>query len=60
MPETWDDKFEYLNASRPLCHNEDYWQFLVHEVWRLNEKSRRVVDFGCGFGRVAMLAWPQL
>ncbi len=36
MREAWDDQFERLSKTRDLYHNEDYWRFLVREVWRLD------------------------
>ncbi|HEY1753427.1 MAG TPA: class I SAM-dependent methyltransferase [Caulobacteraceae bacterium] len=60
MTETWDDKFAYLAESRRMLHNEDYWRFLVRDVWRLTEAPVRIVDFGCGFGWGAMWLLPLL
>ncbi len=60
MTETWDDKFEFLRATRPTYHNEDYWRFLVREVWRIGDQPRRVVDFGCGFGWIGLFMMPML
>lgn len=60
MPENWDDQYELLSATRPQYHNEDYWRFLVREVWRLDDRPRRVVDFGCGYGWVGLFLMPML
>lgn len=60
MPEKWDDKFDYLNASRSLYHNQDYWQFLVRDVWRIDRRPCSIVDFGCGFGWAGLLLMPML
>ncbi|MGC1343468.1 MAG: methyltransferase domain-containing protein [Candidatus Binataceae bacterium] len=60
MAEKWDDKFDYLSASRGLYHNQDYWQFLVREVWRIDRRPLRVVDFGCGFGWAGVILMPML
>ena len=60
MSERWDDKYEYLRDSRRLYHNEDYWEFLVDRVWRLTDRPRRVVDFGCGYGRTGLALLPLL
>jgi ubiquinone/menaquinone biosynthesis C-methylase UbiE len=60
MAENWDDKFDYLTNSRSLYHNEDYWRFLVREVWRINDRPRHIVDFGCGFGWGGLFLMPLL
>lgn len=60
MAEKWDDKFDYLNATRSLYHNEDYWQFLVRDVWRVDKRPCSIVDFGCGFGWGGLLLMPML
>jgi len=60
MAETWDDKYALLSATRPLYHNEDYWRFLVREVWRIDDRPRSVADFGCGFGWLGLFLLPML
>jgi SAM-dependent methyltransferase len=56
----WDDKADLLSATRPLYHNEDYWRFLVREVWRLDDRPRRLADFGCGYGWAGLFLMPML
>lgn len=53
MAESWDDKYEYLKGACWLHHNQDYFEFLVRTVWRLDEPCR-VIDFGCGYGRMGL------
>ncbi len=60
MPETWDDKGDYLHNSRSLYHNADYWEFLVRGVWRLDREPCRVADFGCGCGYCGLMLLPLL
>jgi len=60
MAEQWDDKFDYLNVTRGLYHNQDYWRFLVRDVWRLDTRPSRLIDFGCGFGWVGLFLMPML
>src|SRR5208282_6432206 len=60
MAEKWDDKFDYLNATRSLYHNQDYWQFLVRDVWRLDRRPCSIVDFGCGFGWAGLFLMPMM
>ena len=50
---------DYLRDSWVLRHNEDYLEFLVQKVWRL-DRPCSVVEFGCGYGRVAMRLMPLL
>jgi ubiquinone/menaquinone biosynthesis C-methylase UbiE len=49
----WDDGDEYLRLCFILNHNEDYLEFLVRSVWKLNQACR-LVEFGCGFGRIGL------
>lgn len=60
MTEIWDDQYELLAATRPQYHNEDYWRFLVKEVWRIDDRPRRVADFGCGYGWAGLFLMPML
>jgi SAM-dependent methyltransferase len=59
VAENWDDKAEFLAETRRLYHNEDYWRFLVREVWRLDAPVR-VIDFGCGAGWAGRFLLPML
>lgn len=60
MPENWEDKFESLRASQVLTHNADYLEFLVSKVWRIDRQPLRIAEFGCGYGRFAMMLLPLL
>jgi SAM-dependent methyltransferase len=53
----WNDKGGTLESSRILFHNDDYLEFLVTKVWRIDKPSR-VVDFGCGYGRFGQMLLP--
>lgn len=53
----WNDKGGTLESSRILLHNDDYLEFLVAKVWRIDKPSR-VVDFGCGYGRFGQMLMP--
>jgi len=57
--ENWDDKFEYLQKGRFLYHNDDYLEFLVSNVWRL-DKACNIADFGCGYGYLGAKLMPML
>jgi SAM-dependent methyltransferase len=60
VSEAWDDQFERLSKTRGMYHNEDYWQFLVREVWRLDHALVRLGDFGCGYGWAGLFLLPLL
>lgn len=60
MSETWDDKADPLAAWRSMDHNEDYWRFLVRDVWRLDRAPVRIPDFGCGYGWAGLFLLPML
>jgi SAM-dependent methyltransferase len=60
LSETWDDKADLLSAWRSMDHNEDYWRFLVRDVWRLDRAPVRIADFGCGYGWAGLFLLPML
>lgn len=55
----WDNQIEYLRRTRDLYYNDDYLEFLIRTVWRIN-RPVRVVDFGCGYGFLAAKLMPLL
>ena len=55
----WDSRLNYLKASRKTMWNEDYFRFLVREVWKISQPVN-VLDCGCGFGYMRMLLMPLL
>jgi len=55
----WDSSADYLQECRILQHNEDYLEFLVQRVWKL-EQPCRLVEFGCGFGKMGLVLLPLL
>lgn len=55
----WDGKAEYMAGLRILLHNDDYLEFLVTRVWKL-DRPCRVVDFGCGAGRSGQMLMPLM
>lgn len=57
--ENWDDKLEHLKRSRFLYHNDDYFEFLVRNVWCL-DNACKIADFGCGFGYIGTKLLPLL
>ncbi len=55
----WDLKTEYLMSSRYNYFNDDYWEFLVKKVWKMNYPLK-ILDFGCGLGYLGLKILPNL
>ena len=55
----WDAKLDYLKNTRSLFWNDDYLEFLVRHVWKI-DKPVDVVDFGCGYGFLGLKLLPLL
>ena len=55
----WNEQVDYLRESRKDLWNQDYFAFLVKNVWKF-EKPVRVVDFGCGMGYMGSVLLPLL
>jgi len=55
----WDGKIDYLRRSTGLYYNDDYIEFLVKTVWRV-DRPVHVMDFGCGFGHMGIRLLPLL
>jgi SAM-dependent methyltransferase len=55
----WDSKIEYLSQTRGLYYNDDYIEFLVKSVWKI-ETPLHIIDFGCGYGYLGSKLLPLL
>jgi SAM-dependent methyltransferase len=55
----WDNKIEYLRKTRDAYYNDDYLEFLVKSVWRLNQPIS-IIDYGCGYGYLGLKLLPLL
>ena len=44
----WDIQLDYLKTTRNQLWNDDYFEFLVKMVWKIN-KPVNILDFGCGY-----------
>lgn len=55
----WDSAAEHLRLCRILQHNDDYLEFLVTRVWKL-DRACRLAEFGCGFGMTGLQLMPLL
>lgn len=55
----WDKQIEYLTSTRWLYYNDDYLEFLVKGVWKIDTPVR-LIDYGCGFGYLGLKLLPLL
>lgn len=55
--EYWNDKVDSIRRSRYELWNDDYIQFLIQKVWKIDKKVN-VLDCGCGNGYLADLLMP--
>ena len=55
----WNQKLEYLLRTRKGYWNDDYAQFLISQVWKI-DKPVSVLDCGCGYGFLGLLLFPYL
>ena len=57
--EFWEAKAEYLLRTRNNMWNNDYMEFLIKSVWKI-DRPVKVLDCGCGFGYLGLLIMPYL
>ena len=57
--EYWEKRLEYLKRSRKTMWNDDYFSFLVRDVWKI-DKPISVLDCGCGYGSLGKMLMPLL
>ena len=55
----WNSKLDYLLKTRKNYWNNDYIEFLIKKVWRL-EKPVSILDCGCGYGFMGLLLMPYM
>lgn len=55
----WDSQVEYLRNTRCLYYNDDYLEFLVKIVWKI-DRPVKIIDFGCGYGYLGLKFLPLL
>ena len=55
----WDTQMDYLKNTREKMWNDDYFEFLVRNVWKLNT-AKHIIDFGCGYGFLGTKLLPLL
>lgn len=57
--EYWVNRVAYLEKIEKDMWNEDYMQFLINNVWKIN-KPVSVLDCGCGYGALGLMLLPML
>jgi transcriptional regulator with XRE-family HTH domain len=50
---SWNANSDKFHVSRKYIWNDDYFQFLVENVWKFN-KPVDIIDFRCGHGNLGM------
>ena len=55
----WEKRLEYLRRTRKTMWNEDYMNFLIKDVWKI-DKPLTVLDCGCGYGFLGLMIMPML
>jgi 2-polyprenyl-3-methyl-5-hydroxy-6-metoxy-1,4-benzoquinol methylase len=55
----WNSKIDYLSKTRGLYYNDDYLEFLVRTVWKIDTPVQ-ILDFGCGYGFLGSKLLPML
>lgn len=58
-PGYWNRHAERTRSWKRLYWNEDYFRFLVKEVWQFRDPVH-ILDFGCGYGFLGMELLPLL
>ena len=53
----WNKEIEYLQSTRQKMWNDDYFEFLVRQVWKIN-RPVSILDFGCGYGDLGLRLLP--
>jgi len=49
----WNEKLQYLIHQQKTSWNEDYFEFLIKNVWGINDPVD-VLDLGCGYGYIGI------
>lgn len=57
--EFWNQKLLYLLRKQKINWNEDYFEFLLEKVWKIN-KPVDILDLGCGYGYMGVLLLQYL
>lgn len=57
--DSWNEKRDLIKVWKNFYWNDDYFKFLVKEVWKLNHPID-ILDFGCGYGYLGLKFMPLL
>ncbi|MBR4083615.1 MAG: methyltransferase domain-containing protein [Lachnospiraceae bacterium] len=57
--EYWNENRELIKMWKTMYWNDDYFEFLVYQVWKL-DRPLDVLDFGCGYGFLGRKLLPLL
>lgn len=57
--EYWKDRLECTKNWKMLFYNEDYLEFLVTKVWKI-QKPVHILDCACGYGYLGLKLLPHL
>lgn len=57
--EYWQDRLECTKNWKMMFYNEDYLEFLVKKVWKI-EKPVKILDCACGYGYLGLQLLPLL
>ena len=55
----WNKEIDYLQSTRQRMWNDDYFEFLVRQVWKI-DKPVSVLDIGCGYGDLGLRLLPHI
>ncbi len=55
----WNNEMNYLQSTRQRMWNDDYFEFLVRQVWKI-DKPVKILDFGCGYGDLGLRLLPLI
>jgi transcriptional regulator with XRE-family HTH domain len=55
----WSNKLNYLEKNKMFFWNDDYLEFLVKNVWKIDQPVN-ILDFGCGYGYLGRKLLPLL
>lgn len=55
----WNKEMDYLQSTRQRMWNNDYFEFLVKQVWKI-DKPVSILDIRCGYGDLGLRLLPLI